>query len=134
MKSSPSQCLHSKSSFPFRPHPATKFPEYPYINGVSEVPLSYVNELCFKMLGDLGASASLPDEVLMICFGGGIAAGTTTLLPEVKSLTIVDLESSVLDSAKFLAKENNHVLDNPKTRVVIDDGRNFILTSQRRCR
>src|SRR5208282_961351 len=29
MKSSPSQYPHSKSSFPFRPHPATKFPEYP---------------------------------------------------------------------------------------------------------
>src|ERR1017187_5835858 len=29
MQSSPSQCPHPKSSFPFRPHPATKFPEYP---------------------------------------------------------------------------------------------------------
>jgi hypothetical protein len=33
MKSSPSQCLHSKGSFRFGPHPATKSPEYPTAAG-----------------------------------------------------------------------------------------------------
>jgi spermidine synthase len=57
-----------------------------YINGVAEVPISYGDLICFKMLGDLGPMLHRkPDSVLMICFGGGIAAGTTALLPEVKN-------------------------------------------------
>jgi spermidine synthase/Tfp pilus assembly protein PilF len=72
------------------------------------------------------------DEVLMICFGGGIAAGATTCIPGVKSLTIVDLEESVVEAAKLLSEENNHLLENPSVKVVIDDGRNYLLTSRRR--
>jgi len=32
----------------------------------------------------------------MICFGGGIAAGTTIQHPEIKSLEVVDIEASVI--------------------------------------
>ncbi|HXC99164.1 MAG TPA: fused MFS/spermidine synthase [Verrucomicrobiae bacterium] len=104
-----------------------------YINGVAEVPLLYADQLCFKMLGDLGPMLHPhPDNVLMICFGGGIAAGATTCLPEVKSLTVVDLESSVVEGAGLLARENNNLLQNPKLHVVIDDGRNYIMTAHRR--
>ncbi len=103
-----------------------------YINGVSEVPISDPHQICFKMLGDLGPMLHRrPDEVLMVCFGGGIAAGATTCLPDVKSLTIVDLESSVVRAASTLARENHDLLKNPKARVVIDDGRNYIMTSHR---
>jgi spermidine synthase len=104
-----------------------------YVNGSSEVPVLYAHEICFKMLGDLGPMLHPhPENVLMVCFGGGIAAGATTCLPEVKSLTIVDLESSVVDAARLLADDNNRVLENPKTHVVIDDGRNYILNTRRK--
>ena len=104
-----------------------------YINGNPEVPALYAHELCFKMLGDLGPMLHPhPDDVLMVCFGGGIAAGATTQLPAVKSLTIVDLESSVVEAAGLLAQENHGVLRNPKTRVVIDDGRNYVMNSDRK--
>lgn len=102
-----------------------------YINGVSEVPLLYTTQLCFKMIGDLGPMLHPhPDEVLMICFGGGIAAGATTCLPEVKSLTIVDMEKSVVEAAKLLKEENNNLLENPTAKVVIDDGRNYLLMAR----
>jgi spermidine synthase len=104
-----------------------------YINGVSEVPLRYCHQICFKMLGDLAPMLHPnPEEVLMICFGGGIAAGATTQIPEVKHLTIVDLENSVVEAATLLQKENNGLLANPKTHIVIDDGRNYIMTSRRK--
>jgi spermidine synthase/tetratricopeptide (TPR) repeat protein len=103
-----------------------------YINANPEVPLLYADELCFKMLGDLGPLLyPHPDNVLMICFGGGIAAGAAATLPDVKSLTVVDLESSVLDAARLLTNENNNVLENPKLRVVIDDGRNYVMDGRR---
>lgn len=104
-----------------------------YINGVSEVPLLYTTQLCFKMIGDLGPMLHPhPDKVLMICFGGGIAAGATACLPEVKSLTIVDMEKSVVEAAKLLKEENNNLLENPTAKVVIDDGRNYLLMSRRK--
>jgi spermidine synthase len=104
-----------------------------YINGVSEVPLLYTTQLCFKMIGDLGPMLHPnPDEVLMICFGGGIAAGATTCLPEVKSLTVVDMEKSVVEAARLFNEENNNLLENPIAKVVIDDGRNYLLMSRRK--
>ena len=104
-----------------------------YINGISEVPLLYPHQLCFKMIGDLAPMLHpTPDDVLMICFGGGVAAGATSVLPDVKSLTIVDLEQSVVKAASLLSQENNNLLQNPKAHVVIDDGRNYIMTSQRK--
>jgi predicted membrane-bound spermidine synthase/tetratricopeptide (TPR) repeat protein len=104
-----------------------------YINGISEVPLLYPHLLCFKMIGDLAPMLHpAPDDVLMICFGGGVAAGATSVLPDVKSLTIVDLEQGVVKAASLLSQENNNLLQNPKTHVVIDDGRNYIMTSQRK--
>jgi spermidine synthase len=104
-----------------------------YINGANEVPADYGDQICFKMLGDLGPMLHPnPDNVLMICFGGGIAAGAATRLPEVKSLTIVDLESSVVEAANLLVKENNLVLRNSKAHIVIDDGRNYLMGTQQR--
>ena len=104
-----------------------------YINGVSEVPLLYPHLLCFKMIGDLAPMLHpAPDDVLMICFGGGIAAGAASILPDVKSLTIVDMERSVVKAASILSQENNNLLQNPKAKVVIDDGRNYIMTSPRK--
>ena len=104
-----------------------------YINCVSEVPLLYAHQLCFKMIGDLAPMLHPnPDEVLMICFGGGVAAGATSRLPEVKHLTIVDLESSVVEAAGTLSEENNGLLQNPKSHVVIDDGRNYIMMARRK--
>ncbi len=104
-----------------------------YINGNAEVPALYAHQLCFKMLGDLGPMLHPnPENVLMICLGGGIASGATTRLPDVGSLTVVDLESSVADAAGLMAEENNGLLRNPKTHLVIDDGRNYVATTPRR--
>lgn len=104
-----------------------------WLNGNSEVPLGYGDEICFKMLGNLGPMFQAePDDVLMICFGGGVAAGTTALMPEVKSITIVDMESCMVQAAKLLTKENNGLLQSPKAHVVIDDGRNYVLNAPRK--
>ncbi|MFO1475480.1 MAG: fused MFS/spermidine synthase [Verrucomicrobiota bacterium] len=104
-----------------------------YVNGICEVPLLYGDLLCFKMIGDLGPMLHPnPHDVLMVCLGGGIASGAATQIPEVQSLTVVDIESSVADAAREFAAENHDLLNNPKVRLVIDDGRNYILMSKRR--
>ena len=103
-----------------------------YINGIEEAPTTYADMVCFKLLGGLGPLLHPnPDKVAMICFGGGIAAGSAVQHPDVKLLEVVDLESSVVDAAGLLTKENNDLLRNSKLRVAIDDGRNYILVSRK---
>ncbi|MHC5035297.1 MAG: fused MFS/spermidine synthase, partial [Planctomycetota bacterium] len=103
-----------------------------YINSTGEVPTTYDSMYCFKLMGILGPLLHPnPDEVLMICFGGGIAAGAAVQFPDVKSLEVVDLESSVVEAARTMEEENNGLLRDPKVQITIDDGRNYILTSRR---
>ncbi len=104
-----------------------------YINGILEVPTRYVDMACFKLMGGMGPLLHPdPKEVSMICFGGGIAAGATIMYPDVKSLEVVDLESSVVEAARLLKQENNDLLRNSKLQVTIDDGRNYILVSKKK--
>jgi spermidine synthase len=104
-----------------------------YINSVEEVPTSYAAQYCFKLMGILGVLLHPePSETLMICFGGGIAAGTAIQHPEVKSLEVVDIEASVVKAAHFFSQENNNLLKSDKVRVIIEDGRNYLFMTGRK--
>jgi spermidine synthase/tetratricopeptide (TPR) repeat protein len=107
--------------------------KYLYMNGAIEVTTAFPEMLSFKMMGGLGPLLHAnPQEVLMVCFGGGIASGAAAQYPEVSSVLAIDIEGSVLAGARSLEPENNAVLSNPKLRVVIDDGRNYLLMSRRK--
>jgi spermidine synthase len=72
-----------------------------------------------------------PKKVLTVCLGTGITAGTFTLYDELEALTVVDLNKDVVDvAAKYFDKENRRVVSNNKTKIVVADGRNFLLTTQ----
>ena len=72
-----------------------------------------------------------PREVLQVCFGTGSTAGSFASYPELRSLTIVDTNPDVLQAAPHFAEHNHHVAQDPRTRVVFNDGRHFLLaTSQ----
>ena len=104
-----------------------------YINSVEEVPTSYAAQYCFKLMGILGVLLHPePAETLMICFGGGIAAGTTIQHPEVKSIDIVDIEASVIKAAHLFSQENNNLLESDKVRVIIEDGRNYLFMTRKK--
>ncbi len=102
-----------------------------YINSTEEVPTSYAAQYCFKLMGILGVLLHpQPSSALMICFGGVIAAGTTIQSPEVKYLEVVDIEESVVQAARLLSRENNNLLINKKTKVIIEDGRKCMALSK----
>jgi spermidine synthase len=74
-----------------------------------------------------------PESVLVIGCGSGVTAGAASIDPAVKQVTIVELESLVPRVvATYFADYNFHVLDNPRVRVRIDDGRHFLLTTGER--
>jgi len=71
-----------------------------------------------------------PVKVLGIGFGAGVSAGSFTPYPSVASITICELEPVVPPtSSKYFAPFDNNVKNDPRTRIVFDDGRHFLLTT-----
>ncbi len=72
-----------------------------------------------------------PKDVLVIGLGSGVTAGAVTRYP-VKHLTVVELEAAVVEASRFFNHVNHRPLEDPRTRVVLNDGRNFLLTTRER--
>ncbi|MYF69949.1 MAG: SAM-dependent methyltransferase [Proteobacteria bacterium] len=74
-----------------------------------------------------------PKSVLIIGFGAGVTAGTFTLYDSIERIVIVEIEPRVpMLSGRYLARENYDVLEDPRTELIIDDGRHFLATSDER--
>jgi len=71
-----------------------------------------------------------PTRVLVIGCGAGVTAGAASIDQNVKSLTIAEIEPLVPRVvSEHFGEHNFHVVRNPKTHVVIDDARHFLLTT-----
>ena len=74
-----------------------------------------------------------PASVLVIGCGAGVTAGAVSVDPNVKSLTIAEIEPLVPKVvSKYFSAYNFAVVDNPKTHVVLDDARHFLLTTDQK--
>jgi spermidine synthase len=72
-----------------------------------------------------------PQSVLVI----GLATGVTLASAaehNARHLDCVEIVPSQLDAVKFFSKENGNVRDDPRVRVIIDDGRSFLRTTRTR--
>jgi predicted membrane-bound spermidine synthase/tetratricopeptide (TPR) repeat protein len=99
-------------------------------NGVSMSASNVIASRYMKLFAHVPILLSdRPEEVLVICFGTGQTAGAAGLHPRVKSVDAVDLSASVFRSGRTFAAENHGVLDNPKVHVILQDGRNHLLTT-----
>ncbi len=85
-----------------------------------------------RMLGAISAFAvKNPENVLVVACGAGVTAGSFVPFPEVKHITIVDIETVVPNFvAPMFKKENYNVRYDPRTVVKWDDGRHFIRTTK----
>ncbi len=71
-----------------------------------------------------------PKRVLVIGCGAGATAGAVSIDQNVESLTIAEIEPLVPRVvSEHFGEHNFHVVRNPKTHVVIDDARHFLLTT-----
>jgi spermidine synthase len=73
-----------------------------------------------------------PKKVLVVGLGTGMTVGAVSVHPELEELTLAEIEPSVPGAARTFGKYNNHVLDNPKLRIVFNDGRNFLMTTDKK--
>jgi spermidine synthase len=70
-----------------------------------------------------------PTRSLQIGFGVGNSLAAAALHPEVEQLDCIELSSQVRDTASYFWT-NDGVLENPKVRLVTDDGRNYLLRTR----
>jgi spermidine synthase len=84
-----------------------------------------------RMLGHMPALFhGNPKSVLIVGFGAGVTAGSFVAHPEVKRIVICEMEPLIPPTAtKYFGKENFNVMNDPRTQIVYDDARHFVLTT-----
>ena len=71
-----------------------------------------------------------PKKVLVIGCGSGATAGAVSIDPAVEHLVIAEIEPLVPRVvSEHFGEHNFNVVKNPKTKVVIDDARHYLLTT-----
>ena len=73
-----------------------------------------------------------PHDALVIGLGTGVTAGAVAR-HGISHLDVVEIEPAVVEAAgRFFGEVNGHVLLDPRTRTIVADGRNFLLTASER--
>ena len=80
--------------------------------------------------GSAGPSSKPAEEVLIVGLGAGVNAGAAGLYPVVR-IDQVEIEPEVIRAATFFEKENHHILRDPRLRMIIEDGRNWLLKTEK---
>jgi spermidine synthase len=85
-----------------------------------------------RMLGHIPAlTHSAPQSVLIVGFGAGVTAGSFVTYPEIKRIVICEMEPLVPPATtRFFNRENYNVLHDPRTQIVYDDARHYMLTAR----
>lgn len=101
------------------------------INGISVAYTEYADVRIQKLLAHLPLLVHrAPQEVLIVGFGSGSTSGATMLHP-VKT-ECVELQRLETITAQFFTHLNRNVLFNPHFKIHINDGRNFLLMTEKR--
>ncbi|MBI3661969.1 MAG: fused MFS/spermidine synthase [Acidobacteria bacterium] len=83
------------------------------------------------LVGHLGAIFHpAPRRVLVVGFGSGMTISALAGHPEIESITCVEIEPAVIRAADYLHPLNRNVLRDPRVHIVLDDARNFLLTTR----
>ena len=85
-----------------------------------------------RMLGHMPALLSRkPQSVLVVGFGAGVTAGSFVPHPEVRRIVICEMEPLIPPTAtRYFQHQNFDVMHDPRTRIVYDDARHFVLTTR----
>lgn len=105
------------------------------VNGGGQVPSDYASVQLFRLLGHLPMLLHPdPQDALVVAFGGGIALGGVAQ-HEARRIECVEIVPEVMNAARdHFAEFNHNILDSleaARVDIIADDGRNFLLRSDR---
>lgn len=103
------------------------------INGKPDASTSRGDRVTQTLLGQLGplVSARAAPRVLVVGAGIGMTAAAALAHP-VERLDLVEISPAVLEATRAFADVNGNALDDPRTRVHVDDARSFLALSRER--
>ncbi len=100
-------------------------------NGRVEASNSNEGMQCQYTLGHLPMLLNRnPKKVFVLGTGSGMTLGATSVHPSVEQITLAEIEPKVLGVARTFGIYNHCVLNNPKLKIVFNDGRNFLMTTK----
>jgi spermidine synthase len=104
---------------------------YVNVNGHVEATTELYDMKLQRMVGHLPALLHpQPLSVLGIGFGAGVSAGTFTRYPTIQKITVCEIEPVIPPaSTRFFAREDYNVLHHPRTHMMYDDARHYLLTT-----
>ncbi len=107
---------------------------YFHVSGKVEASTEPYDMRLQRMLGHIPALIhEKPKSVLVVGFGAGVTAGTFVVHPDVENITICEIEPLIPQaSSKYFATENHNVFHDRRTRMVYDDARHFVLTTNQK--
>jgi spermidine synthase len=73
-----------------------------------------------------------PRTALVIGYGAGVTLGAVSSHGGIEELTLVEIEPAVLGSGSLFRHVNDDVLNDPRLEIIIQDGRNFVKTTNRK--
>ena len=71
-----------------------------------------------------------PRKVFVLGTGSGMTLGATSVHPSVEEITLAEIEPKVIGVARTFSEYNHNAVDNPKVKIVFNDGRNFLMTTK----
>ncbi|MGA3187668.1 MAG: fused MFS/spermidine synthase, partial [Bryobacteraceae bacterium] len=104
---------------------------YVNVNGHVEATTEIYDMKLQRMVGHLPALLHPnPKSVLGIGFGAGVSAGTFTRYPGIQKITICEIEPLIPPaSTRYFGDADYHVALDPRTHIVFDDARHYLLTT-----
>lgn len=105
---------------------------YVNVNGHVEATTEIFDMKLQRMVGHLPALLHPnPKSVLGIGFGAGVSAGTFTRYPGIQKITICEIEPVIPPaSTLYFGDQDYRVALNPKTHIVFDDARHYLMTTR----
>lgn len=71
-----------------------------------------------------------PKRVLVIGFGSGMTVSAVARYPEVERIVCVEIEPAVIRASQHLERLHRGVVNDPRLEIVLDDARNYLLTTR----
>jgi spermidine synthase len=102
------------------------------VNGLDEVPVDPASLLTFRVLAHLPMLLHpSPLNVMVLSLGGAITTGSVARHP-LEQIDAVELCPPVVKAAGLFESWNHGVLDDPRLQIILQDGRNHLLTTQKK--
>ena len=103
-----------------------------YLDGLHQANDTYPMVTLHRLIGLLPVAIHrAPARGLVIGLGGGVTAGAVSLTDGL-TLDIVELSDSVVRGAALFRHVNEDVIHRPNVHLRIDDGRNYLTTTDRK--